>query len=168
MIKKNESSALHCKKVKSDCKKQYIKKVRFFPVCMFSHRDRWLKMMSKKGWHIVRYGTLLYEFERGCPCEREYFSYGVFTQEGKYNILLRYPFLEKTYGAKKKSRLNSSWIAAYRIIEIDINKIDIQENVGYRELVKERNELYIKYCFRNFAILLSIFILLLLSYFVFR
>lgn len=85
--------------------KKYIVKIKYYPCFMFSYLDRWLKKMSLSGWHIVHCCGLLYWFENDLPEEKEYFTY--FTpirNEGKYDINMRYPFLEKNI-AKKNLKL---------------------------------------------------------------
>ena len=92
-------------------------------------------------------------FEKGLPSKKEYFTYGVSTQEGKYSISMRYPFLEKIYGVKSaKSPINSNKAKAYNILEIDAEKIDLKNDVGYKELIKDRNRLYLKYLLRNIGV----------------
>ena len=147
-------------------KSQYRKVIKVYPVCLFYLLDKWLKAMSKKGWHIVHCGLFFFIFERGLPFEKEYFTYQIFTQEEKYNLLLMHPFLEETYGVKKKkSRINANKTKVYQIVEIDTDKIDVAHDVGYNELVSDRNRLYFRYSVRNY-IVFSVIILIL--FFVFR
>ena len=132
--------------------KKYIKKFRIYPYFLYSRLDRWLKSMSANGWHIVHCGLFMFWFEQGEPLRKEYFTYGLSTQEGKYSLSLRYPFLEKTYGVKaKKSRINSNEKRGYRIIEIDLQRID----TAYKELVSDRNRLYRSHFIRNTIIILG-------------
>ncbi len=121
------------------------KKIRIYPTFLYRRLDRWLKEMSRKGWHIVHCGVFSFWFERGECEEREYFTYGLGTQEGKYSISLRYSFLEKTYGLKK-SRINANPKKSYQIVEIDPHKI---ADHGYQELIRDRDRLYLRYFVRN-------------------
>lgn len=152
-----------CNKIqfKADPQKQYLKKWRFYPTFMYSHLDKWLNNMSREGWHIVHCNAICFLFEKGAPEEKEYFTYGLSTQEGKYNLSLIHHNIEKTYGVKKhKSKINSNENKIYQIVEIDQNKIDIQNDVGYKELVSDRNRLYLQYFLRNTAVfLLAVLIL---------
>ena len=154
---------------KKDPRKEYMRKVRFYPYFLYNRLDRWLKSMSAEGWHIVYCGIFSFWFERGDPEIREYFTYGLSTHEGKYSISLRYPNLEKTYGLKnKKSAINSSRTKQYEIVEIDTRKIDIKNDVGYNELINDRDRLYRGYFIRNLCVFLSAIILLIIFYYVFR
>lgn len=141
--------------------KEYVKKLRIYLPFMYSHLDKWLKSMSTNGLHIVHCGMFVFWFERGKPAKKEYFTYGLNTQEGEYDILLRHPNLEKLYAVKsKKSKINSNKTKTHQIIEIDTDKIDIESNVGYIELIKDRNSLYLKYFVRNIIVLLIVALLL--------
>ena len=76
---------------------------------------------------------------------------------GKYSIPLRYPFLDKTYGVKPKySKLNSNQAKTYLTLEIDTQKVDTQNDVGYKELLKDRDMLYSKLAIRNALVLLLV------------
>ena len=92
-----------------------------------------------------------------------YFTYeagGFRNDDGKYSIPLRYPFLIKTYGVKKKySKLNRNEAKSYLTIEIDTQKIDIENDVGYKELINDRNRLYRKRAIRNTIIFFTIILL---------
>ena len=145
--------------------KECIKKIRTYPSFMYHRLDKWLKAMSLKGWHIVHAGWFIFVFKKGEPSKKEYFTYGLSTQEGKYNLTLMYPMLEKTYGVKpKQSAINSNKRKAYNIIEIDTKRIDVEHDAGYQELLNDRNRLYTKYFLRNSIILiLGITALLLLQ-----
>ena len=141
------------KKFEKDPRKQYVKKYRIYPSFLYGCLDKWLKKMSSNGLHIVYCGFLCFWFEKGFPEEREYFTYGLSTQEGRYSISLRYPLLEKQYGLKKKrSSINSNRTKSYQIIEIDTSKIDS----GYIELINDRNDLYMRYFLRNLIIVLTV------------
>jgi len=136
-------------------KTEYKKVFRFYPYFLYCLQDKWLKSMSLKGWHIVHCGICSYLFEKGVPLEKEYFSYAEFAKEGYYSIILRHPFLEKTYGVKaKKSALNSNRHKRISVVEIDIQKLEGQNALGYRELVNDRNRLSLRYFLRNLSLLL--------------
>lgn len=146
-----------------------IKKIRIYPSFLYFLLEKWLKKMSLKGWHLVfRKFGIIYYFEKGVPEEKEYFVWDpTYTGEGKYSIASRYPFLEKTYGVeKKKSKLNKNSIEKYdNIIEIDTKKIDIHNDLAYKELKNDRNRLYIWRFIRNIAIVTIVLILTLLLLF---
>lgn len=146
---------------------EYKKVYRFYPYFLYFRLDKWLKSMSKKGWHIVHSGLFYFLFEKGEPKEREYFSYGEITHEGRYSITLRHPFLEKVYGVdKKKSVINSNKEKRVNIVEIDTDKISGEKAYGYRELVSDRNRLSLSFFLRNaFAILICVIVLILLKAF---
>ena len=146
------------KRFQKDTTQKYLKRVRIYPSFMYGRLDKWLKEMSLSGWHIVHAGLFTFIFEKGEPCVKEYFTYGLVTQEGEYSISLRYPFLEKTYGVKeKKSKINSNKAKTHSIVEIDLERINPKENAGYKELVADRNRLYLRYFIRNaFAILVPV------------
>ena len=153
------------KNFQMDPRKKYIKKFRIYPYFLYSRLDRWLKSMSANGWHIVHCGWFMFWFEQGEPLRKEYFTYGLSTQEGKYSLSLRYPFLEKTYGVKvKKSRINSNEKRGYRIIEIDLQRIDTKKDIAYKELVSDRNRLYWLHFARTLALFLGASIILALFY----
>lgn len=156
-MKKERRISLKCKKFQKNPCKQYAKRYRIYPSFLYSHLDRWLKKMSLNGWHVVHCGLICFLFEKGVPEEREYFTYGLGTQEGKYSISLRFPLLEKQYGLeKKKSAINSNCTKAYSIVEIDTYKIDI----GYGELINDRNHLYMRYFLRNLSVIIAVIITL--------
>ena len=113
--------------------------------------------MSQKGWHLVYSTGFSFLFEEGEPEDREYFTYGICTQEGRYDLFLMYPMLEKTYGLKN-SKLNKNELKLPRTIEIDRKKLEEKNKVGYNELVSDRNRLYKKYFIRN-TVIFSIVIL---------
>ena len=141
--------------------KQYVTKIRIYPSFLYWRLDKWLKSMSLKGWHIVHCGLFSFVFEKGKPREAEYFTYGLSANEGKYNICLRHPFLEKKYGLKNdKSPINSNKTKTYEIVEIDLNKIDAQNAIGYKELISDRNRLYMLHFIRNISILTSAILIL--------
>ena len=53
-----------------------------------------------------------------------------------------FPFLEETYGVKaKKSKINANKSKFHQIVEIDTQKIDTEKDVGYLELISERNKM---------------------------
>lgn len=142
---------------------EYKKEYRMFPMCTFFLLDKWLGKMSQSGWHLVDYGLFMYRFQKGEPCNKEYFTYttsGV--GEGKYSIPLRYPLLDKTYGKKKSvlNRINKT--KGITILEIDNKKIDIQNDIGYKELKKDRNKLYALMTIRDSAAIAIMIVFLLL------
>ena len=151
-----------------DPQKEYMKKIRFYPSFFYAHLDRWLKKMSRSGWHIVHCGRFTFLFEKGKPAEKEYFTYGSglhSEKDGYYSIELRYPFLKKTYGVKKKySKINANEAKALNIVEIDLKRIDITTNIGYLEMVHDRNHLYRMLGIR-FLVLSTVVVLLLILVF---
>ena len=109
---------------------------------MYAKLDKWLKKMSLLGWHIVDCGMLFFVFEKGEPANKEYFTYISLVNESKHNLSLMFPFLEKTYGVKeKKSKINANKAKFHQIVEIDTQKIDTEKDVGYLELISERNKM---------------------------
>jgi len=157
-MKKSIKISTSKNKFEKDSKKQYIKRIRIYPAFLYSRLDKWLKKMSFKGWHIVHCNTFCFWFEKGHPANKEYFTYGLGSQEGKYSISLRYPSLEKTYGAKNKTSLiNSNKSKKYHIVEIDVENVDIETDIGYKELIYDRNKLYLRYFIRNVAIIVTAF-----------
>lgn len=144
-------------------KSKIIRKFRYYPDCFFFMLDTWLKRMSQNGYHLVDYGIITYIFEKGNPENREYFTYSCDRiGEGKYSISLRYPNLEKTYGVKrKKSKLNKANVTkGVTVLEVDIDRILTTSDIGYRELVKDRNKLYFIRAIRNSAIFLLMLLIL--------
>lgn len=127
---------------------------------MFSQLDKWLKKMSSSGWHIVHVFGFLYFFEKGLPESKEYFTYFIpIKGEGKYSLSLRYPFLEKKI-AKKNSQINSNNKKWLNVIEVDLDKIDVFNDVYYKELVADRNNLATRYFVRNTVLFFIILVLL--------
>lgn len=163
-MKKSKTTRSSEKGFRKDINKLYVRKFRVYPSFLYSRLDRWLKAMSLKGLHVVHCDMLSFWFEKGLPKEKEYFTYGLATQEGKYNISLKYPLLEKTYGVKSKnSKINSNDKKTYKIVEIDTTRIAVQNDAGYKELITDRNHLYLRYFIRNSTILaLSIITLIIL------
>lgn len=154
-------------KFHKDTHKQYIKKIRIYPPFCYGRLDKWLKSMSLKGWHIVHCGLFSFVFEKGEPKEKEYFTYGLISQEGKYSVSLRYPLLEKTYGLKKKkSKINSNESKSHQIVEIDLNKTDIEKDVGYKEMISDRNRLYFRHFIKNLCVTLFFIVLGVILYFI--
>jgi hypothetical protein len=132
--------------------KKLKKMIRFYPICFFFLLDNWLKKMSLKGWHLIDYGFGFYVFEKGKPLNKEYFTYSCdYTGDGKYSILLRYPALKQKYGVNKKnSKLNkNNVLKGNTTIEVDTNRIDITNDLGYKELKHDRNRLYMLITIRN-------------------
>ena len=119
--------------------------------------------MSLLGWHLVDSNPFSFLFEQGNPENKIYFTYeagGARNDAGKYSIPLRYPFLDKTYGVKiNHSKLNKNRRKTYLTVEIDTIKIDIKNDVGYKELINDRNRLYRKLAIRN-AILFLVLIIM--------
>ena len=162
---KGIAKSIFPKRFKKNPDKEYLKKVRFYPSFQYCKLDKWLKSMSREGWHIVDCGAFTFLFEKGVPKEKEYFTYTSMPKnEGRYCIRLMYPFLEKTYGVKpKKSQINSNHSKYHNIVEIDLKKIDVQNNVGYKEMIDDRNRLYKTYTIKTLiCVLLTVMILLLI------
>ena len=138
-----------------DQKKQYLRKFRIYPSFLYYRLDKWLKSMSLKGWHIVHCGMFFFTFEKGEPKKKEYFTYAEPPKgEGKYSISLRYPMLEKTYGVhRKRSKINANKKKTHHIIEIDTDKIDVDNNVGYREMISDRNKLHTQFFVKTVSVL---------------
>ena len=156
------------KKFSKDEGKIYIKKFRFYPSFLYHNLDKWLKKMSAEGWHIVHCGIFFFVFEKGEPKNKEYFTYGLSAQEGKYNIALMHPFLEKRYGVKaKRSKINANRSKSLQIVEIDTDKIDVNNDIGYKELISDRNSLYLKYFIKWFSFALILTVLLVITALVF-
>ncbi|MBR2965364.1 MAG: DUF2812 domain-containing protein [Clostridia bacterium] len=157
--RKNVSNDIFSK----DSNKKYSRKIRFYPSFMYSKLDKWLKKMSLSGWHLVDSNVFSFLFEQGNAEEKTYFTYkvgGGHNDDGKYSIPLRYPFLEKTYGvSKKQSKLNKNESKTYLTLEIDTDKIDTENDVGYKELINNRDKLYKKLAVRNLFILLELILL---------
>ena len=146
-----------------DPSKKYLRKFRLYPSFLYNRLDKWLNKMSLLGWHLVDSNMFSFLFERGEPQNKIYFTYDVgwgLNDAGKYSIPLRYPFLEKTYGVKAKySKLNKNRSKSYLTLEIDTLKIDVENDIGFRELVSDRNKLYKKLAIRNVLIFLLVILL---------
>ena len=144
-------------KFQKDPAKTYIRKFRVYPCFDYPRLDAWLHAMSLDGWHLVDSNMISFLFEQGAPRDKVYFTYTQMPREGgAYSIGLLYPGLEKTYGVKKKySKLNKNEAKAYTTIEIDTKKIDIDNHIGYKELLQDRNRLYKKLTVRNTLVLLA-------------
>ena len=159
-MRKSDSKGNKKGKFLKDPQKRYIRKFRFYPSFLYYRLDNWLKKMSAAGWHIVHCGIFFFWFEEGKPEIKEYFTYGLSTQEGKYDINLRHPFLEKTYGVKpKKSKINANRSKTLQIVEIDTTKVDVNNNVGYKELIQDRNSLYRMYFIKCLSFVLVLILL---------
>ncbi len=157
---KQFSALFSLSRFKKDPTKQYIKKFRIYPRFMLSHLDKWLKNMSLSGWNIVHCGVFFFWFEKEVPTEKEYFTYIEFTQKAKYSITLRHPFLERNYAVEnKKSKINANSMKSLQIIEIDTKRIDTKNDVGYRELIADRDRLYLHYFIRNISVIAPIILL---------
>ena len=144
-----------------DPSKKYIRKFRIYPSFAYNGLDKWLNRMSNLGFHLVDSNLISFLFECEAPKNKIYFTYDAGcgrNDDGKYSIPLRYPFLEKTYGVKPKySKLNKNQSKTYLTVEIDTQRIDIENDVGYKELINDRNKLYNKRAIRNvFIFLLAI------------
>ena len=165
-MKKKSRTFIHSEKEQMKSPKQYKKSFRIYPSFLYNKLDKWLKKQSLRGWHIVHCGIFFFMFENGIPMAQEYFTYGLSTLEGKYSISLRHPFLEKRYGVRKdKSKINSNEKKTYQIVEIDLNRIDVKNDIGYKELLNDRNRLYSRYFLRNFCVILaSVIVLILLQF----
>ena len=133
--------------------KKYVRKFRLYLPFAYKNLDKWLNKMSLSGCHVVDSNFISFLFECGEPQNKIYFTYNAGwgrNDAGKYSIPLRYPFLEKTYGMKPKySKLNKNQSKTYLTVEIDTQKIDVENNIGYKELVNDRNRLYNKLAIRN-------------------
>lgn len=142
-------------------KKQYIKKHRFYLSVFYPCLDKWLKKMSSRGFHIVHCSLFTFWFEVGVPLAKEYFTFSEVLNEGKYSILLRHPSFQVKYGVKKsKSTINDNESKAYQIVEIDLERINVKSDIGYKELVSDRNALCRRYVLRNICLLLFVGLLL--------
>ena len=164
ILKKKYTWLTKLEKFQKDPKKKYFRKFRIYPSFMYHRLDKWLNEMSLKGFHLVDSNLISFLFEQGQQNDIVYFTYeaGGFgnNDDGKYSIPLRYPFLTQTYGVKKKySKLNRNEEKSYLTIEIDTKKIDIENDVGYKELINDRNRLYRKRAIRNIIIFFTIILL---------
>ncbi len=163
ILKKKYTWLTKLEKFQKDPKKKYIRKFRIYPSFMYHRLDKWLNKMSLLGWHLVDSNLVSFLFEQGNPENKIYFTYetdGARNDAGKYSIPLRYQFLDKTYGVKSKySKLNKNRRKAYLTVEIDTRKIDIENDIGYKELICDRNRLYRKLAIRNAIILLVLIIM---------
>ena len=72
--------------------------------------------------------------------------------------------VEKIYGLKT-SKINCNKTKEYNIIEIDTNRIDVKNDVGYKGLISDRNRLYMRYFVRNTSVLISVLVTLALILF---
>ena len=123
--------------------------------------------MSKRGWYLIDYNLFVYRFEKNIPCEKEYFSYVCdWIGEGKYSIPLRYPLLQQTYGIKKKkSTLNrNNRLKGTTILEIDTQRVNVENDLGYHELIRDRNRLYLMQTLRNVALLILLVVIVVLGF----
>ena len=136
---------------------------------MYARLDRWLKKMSSLGWHIVHTGSFSFLFEKGEPSTKEYFTgfYHWLRGDIKYNVLLLHPLFEKTYAVKKKkSKINSNETKKHLIVEIDLAKIDVQNNVEYKKIILERNRLHLLFFIRNAAMIIFSLIIIIVFGFI--
>ena len=163
-MKKRENSRRHFYK---NPKKQYLTKIRFFPSFLSSSLDKWLSEMSLQGWHIVYCGWLRFVFEKGEKKQRIYFSLCTPDMHWKDSIDLLHPFWRRRYGKHpKKSRINASE-NPYRVTEIDYQKFDEQDAIGFRELLNDRHRVSKRYLFRDILILLMLVVGMVLFFFSF-
>ena len=132
-------------------KQNCVKRFRIYPAFLYYKLDRWLKEMSLNGLHIVHCDAFFFWFEKGEPSKREYFTHGLVTQEKKYSITSLYPILLSRY-SMKKSKINLNQEKTYQIVEIDTNKIDVENDLNYKQLVGDRNRLYKRYFIRNVSV----------------
>lgn len=149
-------------KFEKDPHKKYLRKYRIYPSFSYHRLDKWLNQMSLNGWHLVDSNLVSFLFEEGKPTEKIYFTYmlGPIYESGEYDLLLLYPGLEKTFGVKKKySKLNKNEAKDYRTIETNTKKIDVERDIAYNELLRDRNRRYKKLAIKNF-IFASILIIL--------
>ncbi len=118
---------------------------------MYSRLDKWLEQMSLTGWHVVHCSCYVFWFEKGEPMKKVYFTPVNYRNNGtKYNLERKYPFFDVAYGMdKKKSKINANITKTLPILEIDIQRIDIQRNEGYKKLVAGRNILSLQCFIRN-------------------
>ena len=146
-------------KFRQDPKMKYVRKFRIYPSFMFHRLDTWLSQKSLMGLHLVDSNLISFLFEQGPAREVVYFTYepsGSRNGDWKYSIPFRYPRLDQTYGVKKKkSKLNRNQAKWYRTIEIDTQRIDVQNDIAYQELVLDRNKLYKKRAIRNLMIFIA-------------
>ena len=133
--------------------KEYLKKIRWYPPCLYHLLDKWLCQMSTAGWHIVDCTLFSFLFEKGKPEDRRYFTYSIDmprADAGKYSIPMRYPMLEKTYGVHpKKSKINANKQKVYKIVELNREAIDTKYKISYCEMLNDRNRLYKMRAVRN-------------------
>ena len=162
-MKKQRKTSLSRKRFQFDSQKEYLKRFRIYPIFLYKRLDKWLKSMSLKGWHIVHCGVFIFYFERGLPTAKEYFSYYLIPNEGKYCIMLRHPFFEKKYGLKK-AKINMNERKYHKILEIDCKKIDVERDVGYRELISDRDRLQTLYFIKAISFISVVTLLLVFLY----
>lgn len=149
-----------------DPSKTYIRRFRIYPSFAYNSLDKWLNKMSNLGFHLVDSNLISFLFECGEPKNKVYFTYdaGSGRNDEKYSIPLRYPFLEKTYGVKSKySKLNKNQSKTYLTVEIDTHRIDIENDVGYKELINDRNNLYNRRAIRNVFIFLLVVLMCIIA-----
>ena len=124
---------------------EQVRKIRFYPICLYFLLDRWLSKMSRRGLRLVgvRLG-LIYIFEKGEPKNRIYFSFSTFFS--KTSILFRrhwlqtkYPLIEKRFGVK--SALSDTFLPT--VVEIDTERINVRADPEYLNLVRDRNRIYL-------------------------
>ena len=85
----------------------------------------------------------------------------------KDSIDLLHPFWRRRYGKHpKKSRINASE-NPYRVTEIDYQKFDEQDAIGFRELLNDRHRVSKRYLFRDILILLMLVVGMVLFFFSF-
>lgn len=147
------------KESKADVDKQFVKIFRIYPSFLYNRLDKWLEKMSLNGLHVVHAGWFFFIFEKGSSQHKVYFTHGLVAQEKKYKIGLKHPNFEKLYGVKKKkSKINANEKKKYEILEIDVKRIDIQNDTGYKRLVDDRNRLYLQHFITNAGLIFAAFI----------
>lgn len=159
-MKKKHACFRKLERFQKDPNKKYIRKFRFYPAFAYHRLDKWLNKMSLDGWHLVDSNPVSFLFELGEPSNKTYFTYqevGGNNDTGRYSIALRHPFLEEIYGVKGKySKLNKNNAKTYLTVEIDTKRIDIENDIAYKELLHDRNSLNKKLAIRNTAIFLVV------------
>lgn len=147
-----------------------IVKYRLYPSCTYFALESWLYKMSKRGLHLVDYGLFKYVFYEGTPIDQTYFVYdrdsgNAHKDEGKYSLVLRYPNLIAQYAySGKKCQLNKK--SKQKILYKNIIAIDNQKkNLGYEEMVHDRNILYTLKTLRVIALFVTMTVCIYIAFF---